>query len=133
MMKRRSHKTDNKPPYTLYAVLSHDMVEDKKGRPALPFFTVAANHNHSPKTPGENRMTDDHECRPDPDVMLQLANMRMPFGRYKDRRLIDLPEAYVIWLANKGFPGGHLGDMLRMVYEIKVNGLEYLFKPLRRL
>ncbi|MDX2454229.1 DUF3820 family protein [Desulfosarcina sp.] len=78
-------------------------------------------------------MTDDHECRPDPDVMLQLANMRMPFGRYKDRRLIDLPEAYVIWLANKGFPGGHLGDMLRMVYEIKVNGLEYLFKPLRRL
>ena len=78
-------------------------------------------------------MTDDHECRPDPDVMLQLANMRMPFGRYKDRRLIDLPEAYVIWLANKGFPGGQLGDMLRMVYEIKINGLEYLFKPLRRL
>ena len=78
-------------------------------------------------------MTDDHECRPDPDVMLQLANMRMPFGRYKDRRLIDLPEAYVIWLANKGFPSGQLGDMLRMVYEIKINGLEYLFKPLRRL
>ena len=77
-------------------------------------------------------MTDDHECRPDPDVMLELANMRMPFGRYTDRRLIDLPEAYVIWLANKGFPGGQLGDMLRMVYEIKVNGLEYLFKPLRR-
>jgi len=76
-------------------------------------------------------MTDGNECRPDPEVLLQLARMRMPFGRYKDRLLIDLPEAYVIWLANKGFPGGHLGDMLRMVYEIKVNGLEYLFKPLR--
>jgi uncharacterized protein (DUF3820 family) len=49
------------------------------------------------------------------------------------RLLIDLPEAYVIWLANKGFPGGHLGDMLQMVYDIKVNGLEYLFKPLRTL
>ena len=78
-------------------------------------------------------MTDDQECRPDPDVMLQLANKRMPFGRYKDRRLIDLPEDYVIWLANKGYPGGQLGDMLREVYEIKVNGLEYLFKPLRVL
>jgi uncharacterized protein (DUF3820 family) len=47
--------------------------------------------------------------------------------------LIDLPEPYVVWFAQKGFPDGHLGDMLRMVYEIKVNGLEYLFKPLRNL
>ena len=78
-------------------------------------------------------MTDDNECRPDPEVLLQLARMRMPFGRYKDRLLIDLPEAYVIWLANKGFPGGQLGDMLQMVYEIKINGLEYLFNPLRTL
>ena len=76
-------------------------------------------------------MTDDHECRPDPKVLLQLARIRMPFGRYKERRLIDLPEAYVVWLANQGYPGGQLGDMLRMVYEIKINGLEYLFKPLR--
>jgi uncharacterized protein (DUF3820 family) len=57
----------------------------------------------------------------------------MPFGKYKERRLIDLPETYVVWLAQKGFPAGQLGDMLRMVYEIKVNGLEYLFKPLRNL
>ena len=78
-------------------------------------------------------MHDDHECRPDPGVLIKLAGMRMPFGRYKDRLLIDLPETYVVWLANKGFPGGQLGDMLREVYEIKVNGLEYLFKPLRTL
>jgi len=65
--------------------------------------------------------------------LLELAGMRMPFGRYKDRRLIDLPESYVVWFAQKGFPDGRLGDMLRMVYEIKVNGLEYLFKPLRNL
>ena len=57
----------------------------------------------------------------------------MPFGRYKDRLLIDLPEPYVVWLAGKGYPDGQLGDMLRMVYEIKVNGLEYLFDPLRNL
>ena len=78
-------------------------------------------------------MRNENECIPDPDVLLKLAGMRMPFGRYKDRLLIDLPETYVVWLANKGFPGGQLGDMLREVYEIKVNGLEYLFKPLRTL
>ena len=78
-------------------------------------------------------MNQKNVCKPDAAVLLELAGMRMPFGRYKDRRLIDLPESYVVWFAQKGFPDGHLGDMLRMVYEIKVNGLEYLFKPLRKL
>jgi len=78
-------------------------------------------------------MNQENECTPDATVMLKLAKMRMPFGKYKDRLLIDLPEPYVVWFAQKGFPDGQLGDMLRMVYEIKVNGLEYLFKPLRDL
>lgn len=78
-------------------------------------------------------MNQKNVCKPDAAVLLELARMRMPFGRYKDRRLIDLPEPYVVWFAQKGFPDGHLGDMLRMVYEIKINGLEYLFKPLRNL
>jgi uncharacterized protein (DUF3820 family) len=63
--------------------------------------------------------------------LLELAAMRMPFGRYQGRRLIDLPEPYVVWFAGQGFPEGRLGEMLRAVYEIKVNGLEYLFDPLR--
>ncbi len=67
----------------------------------------------------------------DPAMLLELAKMRMPFGKYKNRLLIDLPEPYVVWLSRKGFPEGRLGVMLRAVYEIKVNGLEYLFKPLR--
>jgi len=46
--------------------------------------------------------------------------------------LIDLPEPYVVWFANKGFPEGRLGMMLQTVYEIKVNGLEYLFTPFRQ-
>ena len=71
------------------------------------------------------------ELLPDPEILIELANMRMPFGKYKDRLLIDLPEPYVVWFSQKGFPGGKLGEMLQMVYEIKVNGLEYLFKPLR--
>jgi hypothetical protein len=64
-------------------------------------------------------------------ALRELARMRMPFGRYEGRLLIDLPEPYVIWFARQGFPEGKLGDMLRTVYEIKVNGLEYLFVPLR--
>ncbi len=64
-------------------------------------------------------------------ALLELAGMRMPFGRYAGRRLIDLPEPYVVWFARQGFPEGKLGEMLRTVHEIKVNGLEYLFVPLR--
>ena len=76
-------------------------------------------------------MDDDTELLPDPEQLLRLAKMRMPFGKYKGRLLIDLPEPYVVWFSQKGFPGGQLGEMLRAVYEIKANGLEYLFKPLR--
>lgn len=67
----------------------------------------------------------------DPQILLKLAGMKMPFGKYKGLFLIDLPEPYVVWFAQNGFPEGELGQMLGLVYEIKVNGLEYLFDPLR--
>ena len=73
----------------------------------------------------------DDKLLPDPEVLLKIARMRMPFGKYKDRLLIDLPEPYIVWFSQKGFPEGQLGKMLRIVYEVKLNGLEYLFKPLR--
>jgi len=66
------------------------------------------------------------------EKLLELAAMRMPFGKYRGRLLIDLPEPYVVWFAGQGFPRGKLGEMLAIVYEIKVNGLEYLFEPLRQ-
>jgi len=72
------------------------------------------------------------EAAGDPKELLELAAMRMPFGKYRGRLLIDLPEPYVVWFANKGFPEGRLGMMLQTVYEIKVNGLEYLFPPFRQ-
>jgi len=67
----------------------------------------------------------------DPAALLELAEMRMPFGKHAGWRLIDLPEPYVVWLAQQGFPAGKLGRMLQAVYEIKLNGLEFLFDPLR--
>ncbi len=63
--------------------------------------------------------------------LLELAEYRMPFGKYQGSRLVDLPEPYVVWFAQRGFPKGRLGELLSIVYEIKVNGLEYLFEPLR--
>ncbi len=57
----------------------------------------------------------------------KLLETKMPFGKHAGMRLIDLPEPYVIWFSKQGFPEGELGDMLRAVYEIKVNGLESLF------
>jgi uncharacterized protein (DUF3820 family) len=82
-------------------------------------------------------MTGEDTLRPctgtsgEPDELMALATARMPFGRYRGQLLIDLPEPYVVWFANNGFPEGKLGRMLRAVHEIKVNGLEYLFAPLR--
>lgn len=67
----------------------------------------------------------------DPKILLALARTPMPFGRYKGRLLIDLPEPYMVWFARQGFPPTHLGRMLALVHEIKVNGLEYLFDRLR--
>ncbi len=65
--------------------------------------------------------------------LLELASMKMPFGKYSGRLLIDLPEPYVVWFAQKGFPKGKLGEMLAIIYEIKVNGLEYLFEPIKKI
>ena len=69
---------------------------------------------------------------PDPKELLKLAAYKMPFGKYEGTLLIDLPEPYVIWFAEKGFPKGELGRMLGIIHTIKVNGLEYLFTPLRK-
>jgi uncharacterized protein len=64
-------------------------------------------------------------------ILTELVTTRMPFGKYKDRLLCDLPVSYLEWFVRKGFPSGKLGAQLSAVYEIKLNGLEYLLKPLR--
>lgn len=56
----------------------------------------------------------------------------MPFGKYKDRYLVDLPEHYVVWYNSKGFPKGKLGMMLQQVYELKINGLEKLIRDIQK-
>lgn len=65
--------------------------------------------------------------------LLKMARTRMPFGKYAGQLLIDLPEPYVVWFRQQGFPDGELGEMLSILYEIKANGIEFLFEPLRRM
>jgi len=64
--------------------------------------------------------------------LVTLAHTRMPFGKYEGRYLIDLPEYFVVWYHNKGFPKGTLGLQLQLVYELKLNGLETLVHNIKR-
>nr|WP_321246053.1 DUF3820 family protein [uncultured Psychroserpens sp.] len=70
--------------------------------------------------------------QPDGNFLIKLAHTKMPFGKYEGRYLIDLPEYYVVWYHNKGFPKGKLGDMLTQVYDLKLNGLEYLIRDIQK-
>ncbi len=67
-----------------------------------------------------------------PKLLVDLVSVRMPFGKYKDRILCDLPEPYLVWFHQKGFPPGEIGIQLSALYEIKLNGLEYLLKSIRK-
>ncbi|WP_340621123.1 DUF3820 family protein [Xenorhabdus siamensis] len=65
--------------------------------------------------------------------LLEIANTVMPFGKYKGRMLIDLPEEYLLWFVRKeGFPQGKLGALMEMTLAIKIEGLDSLVKPLKK-
>ncbi len=66
----------------------------------------------------------------EPEYLVRLANARMPFGRYAGSLLVDLPEAYIVWFARKGYPEGEIGELLASLYVVKENGLEGLLRPL---
>jgi uncharacterized protein len=65
--------------------------------------------------------------------LAEAIEQTMPFGKYQGRKLIDLPEPYLVWFHRQGFPEGKLGRQLALMYEIKLNGLEALVQhyPIR--
>jgi uncharacterized protein len=70
---------------------------------------------------------------PDTQLLLDLVNIQMPFGKYKGTLLCNLPVSYLEWFSRNGFPKGKLGIMLQTMHEIKINGLEYLLEPLKHI
>ncbi|KZP78488.1 hypothetical protein A3460_19960 [Enterobacter roggenkampii] len=67
------------------------------------------------------------------EQLVEIANKEMPFGKYKGRRLIDLPEEYLLWFARKDeFPAGRLGELMAIALLIKTEGLTQLVQPLKR-
>lgn len=71
--------------------------------------------------------------QPNPEILKELITAEMPFGKYKGRKLCDLPVYYLEWFSAKGFPPGKLGMQLSTLFEIKTNGLEEILKGLKKL
>lgn len=68
----------------------------------------------------------------DNQQLIDAVNQIMPFGKYAGRKLLELPEPYLVWFHGQGFPKGKLGEQLALIYEVKLNGLEAMLKPLLR-
>jgi uncharacterized protein (DUF3820 family) len=66
----------------------------------------------------------------DQQALVEAVNQTMPFGKYAGRKLLQLPEPYLVWFHRKGFPEGKLGEQLALMYEVKLNGLEKMLQPL---
>lgn len=67
----------------------------------------------------------------DKTVLLRIVETKMPFGKYKNRWLYEVPVSYLEWMRNNnGFPKGQLGMLMETLFVIKTNGLEFLLKPL---
>lgn len=75
---------------------------------------------------------DDQSPGPDSEMLITLVTMKMPFGKYKDTVLCNLPVSYLEWFQREGWPKGKLGMLLATIYEIKINGLEKLLDPLKK-
>lgn len=69
----------------------------------------------------------------DPNILKELVTNEMPFGKYKGRKLCDLPTNYLEWFSAKGFPEGKLGMQLSTLFEIKTNGLDEILVNLKRI
>jgi uncharacterized protein len=67
----------------------------------------------------------------DKELLIKVANTPMPFGKYKGKLIIELPEAYLLWFSREGFPKGELGQLLQLALEIEINGLKDMVRVLK--
>ena len=72
------------------------------------------------------------ELQPNYKELLELAHAKMHFGKYKGRYLSELPEFYLVWFRQQGFPKGKTGAQLQQVFELKLNGMEQILRTIRK-
>ena len=65
--------------------------------------------------------------------LIELVTTRMPYGKFKGKLICDLPEYYLVWYRGKGFPDGKIGTLLASIYEIKLNGIEKILEPIKKM
>jgi len=68
----------------------------------------------------------------DGKILIELVTMKMPYGKFKGRSICDIPEHYLLWHKQKGFPKGKLGILMETMYEIQLNGLNDLILPIKK-
>lgn len=85
-----------------------------------------------PEQAGMYFLKNNKAMEPNKEALIELANYKMPFGKYKGYYLVDIPEYYYSWFKQKGFPEGKLGRMMIQMHDIKINGLEELIHRIKR-
>ena len=68
----------------------------------------------------------------------EIGKTFMPFGKFgpdhfppRGVPLYDLPVEYLNWFEHRGWPKGRLGELLRMVHQLKVDGCNEVFDHFR--
>lgn len=67
----------------------------------------------------------------DPSILIEIVNVRMPFGKFQGKLICDLPIEYLLWMRDRGFPNGRLGELMANVCEMKYNDLYDLIRTLK--
>ena len=63
--------------------------------------------------------------------LVEMVMAKMPFGKYKGKYLVDLPDAYFVWFKRQGFPDGKLGKQIQSVGDLKANGAGGMLRAVR--
>lgn len=71
--------------------------------------------------------------QPDKQILIDIVTTRMPYGKYSGWLISDLPESYLVWFKNKGFPKGKIGKLMENTFEIKASGLSPILTKLKKV
>ena len=73
------------------------------------------------------------------NLLAEIGRTRMPFGKFGIKAyppagvpIMDLPEEYLAWFKERGFPKGRLGELMAEVLAIKDTGMDRVFDPMRQ-